>query len=75
MTIQLSISVWTVICYVLLMIILDKLLFKPVLKVMDERKERIKRLCFLFALVVDIMLSFEIHSFFNIPYIVKFINH
>lgn len=43
MTIQLSISVWTVICFVLLMIILDKLLFKPVLKVMDERKERIKR--------------------------------
>lgn len=43
MTIQLSISVWTVICFVLLMVILDKLLFKPVLKVMDERKERIKR--------------------------------
>ncbi|MGN1316226.1 MAG: ATP synthase F0 subunit B [Acutalibacteraceae bacterium] len=43
MTIQLSISVWTIICFVLLMIILDKLLFKPVLKVMDERKERIKR--------------------------------
>ena len=43
MTIQLSISVWTVICFVLLMIILDKLLYKPVLKVMDERKERIKR--------------------------------
>lgn len=43
MTIQLSISVWTVICFVLLMVILDRLLFAPLLKVMDERKERIKR--------------------------------
>lgn len=43
MTIQLSVSVWTVICFVLLMLILHNLLFKPVLKVMDERNERISK--------------------------------
>ncbi len=43
MTIQLSVSVWTVICFVLLMLILHNLLFKPVLRVMDERHERIKK--------------------------------
>lgn len=43
MTIQLSVSVWTVICFVLLMLILHNLLFKPVLKVMDERNERIRK--------------------------------
>ncbi len=43
MNIQLSVTVWTIICFVLLMIILHNLLFKPVLKVMDERRERIKR--------------------------------
>ncbi len=41
MTIQLSVTVWTVICFVALMLILNNLLFKPVLKLMDERKERI----------------------------------
>jgi len=42
MNIQLSVTVWTVICFIVLMIILRNLLFKPVLKVMDERRERIK---------------------------------
>lgn len=42
MTIQLSVTVWTIICFLLLMVILNKLLFKPVLEVMDKRKERIK---------------------------------
>lgn len=41
MTIQLSVTVWTVICFILLMLILNNLLFKPVLKLMDRRKERI----------------------------------
>ncbi len=43
MTIQLSVSVWTVICFVLLMLILHNLLFKPVLAVMDKRRERINK--------------------------------
>lgn len=42
MTIQLSVLVWTVICFVLLMLILHHLLFQPVLKVMDDRKARIQ---------------------------------
>ncbi len=41
MTIQLSVTVWTVICFLLLMLILNNLLFKPILKLMDKRKERI----------------------------------
>ena len=41
MNIQLSVSIWTVICFVLLMIILRNLLFKPVLRIMDERRERV----------------------------------
>lgn len=41
MTIQLSVTVWTIICFVLLMFILHNLLFKPVLKVMDKRREKI----------------------------------
>ena len=42
MTIQLSVTVWTIICFVLLMLILHNLLFKPILKVMDDRRARIK---------------------------------
>ncbi|MBE6728526.1 MAG: hypothetical protein E7562_07785 [Ruminococcaceae bacterium] len=42
MTIQLSVTVWTVICFVLLMLILHNLLFKPVLAVMDKRNKRIE---------------------------------
>ena len=40
MSIQPSVVVWTVICFVLLMIILKNLLFKPVLEVLDKRKEK-----------------------------------
>ncbi len=41
MTIQLSVLVWTVICFCLLMLILNNLLFKPMLTFMDKRKEKI----------------------------------
>lgn len=43
MNIQISVAIWTVICFVLLMVILRNLLFKPVLKVMDDRKKRIEK--------------------------------
>lgn len=42
MNIQPSVVVWTVICFVLLMVILKSLLFTPVLKVMDSRKEKLE---------------------------------
>ena len=42
MTIQLSVLIWTIICFGLLMLILHHLLFQPVLKVMDDRKARIR---------------------------------
>ncbi len=41
MNIQLPVVLWTVICFLLLMLILRNLLFKPVLRVLDARKERI----------------------------------
>ncbi len=41
MEIQISVIVWTVICFLGLMLILKYLLFEPVLKVMDQRNERI----------------------------------
>ena len=41
MTIQLSVTVWTVICFLLLMFILNNLLFRPILKLLDQRKQRI----------------------------------
>ena len=41
MNIQPSVIVWTVIFFVLLMVILKNLLFTPVLKVIDSRKEKI----------------------------------
>ena len=41
MNIQLSVIVWTVICFVLLRLILKNLLFKPVLQVIDSRREKI----------------------------------
>lgn len=43
MTIQISVVVWTLLCFVLLMLILHFWLFKPVLRVMDARRERIER--------------------------------
>ena len=42
MTIQISIAIWTVICFILLMLILRNFLFKPVLKVLDDRKRRLE---------------------------------
>lgn len=41
MNIQPSVIVWTVICFLLLMFILKNLLFKPVLEVLDKRKEKV----------------------------------
>lgn len=41
MNIQLSVIVWTVICFLLLTVILKNLLFTPVLKMLDSRKEKI----------------------------------
>ena len=41
MNIQPSVIVWTVICFLLLMIILKNLLFAPVLKMLDSRKEKV----------------------------------
>lgn len=40
MSIQPSIMVWTVICFLLLCVILKKLLFEPVLVVIDSRHEK-----------------------------------
>lgn len=42
MNIQLSVTLWTIICFVLLMLILQYLLFKPILKVMDDRQARVR---------------------------------
>ena len=42
MNIQPSIMVWTVICFLILTVILKKLLFTPVLEIMDSRREKIK---------------------------------
>ncbi len=42
MTIQLSIIIWTVICFSLLMLILRNWLFKPVLDMLDKRREKIE---------------------------------
>lgn len=42
MTIQPSIIIWTLISFCLLMLILDRLLFRPMLSFMDERNERIE---------------------------------
>ena len=42
MNIQLSVVLWKIICFVLLMLILHNLLFKPVLKVLDARREKIE---------------------------------
>lgn len=43
MTIQLSVLIWTIICFCLLMLILNKMLFGPMLKFMDARQEKIDR--------------------------------
>lgn len=41
MTIQISVTIWTVICFILMMLVLNNLLFKPILTLMDKRRERI----------------------------------
>ena len=41
MTIQLSILLWTLISFVVLMLVLNNLLFKPILSFMDARNEKI----------------------------------
>jgi len=43
MTIQISLVIWTIIGFVTLSLILNRFLFKPLLKVMDERNEKIER--------------------------------
>ena len=40
MSFQPSVIIWTIICFLLLTVILKNLLFAPVLKVLDERKEK-----------------------------------
>lgn len=42
MSIQISVTIWTVICFVLMMLILDRLLFRPMLSFMDRRREKIE---------------------------------
>lgn len=42
MNIQLPIVLWTVICFLIMMAVLRGLLFKPVLKLLDERKEKLR---------------------------------
>ena len=41
MSIQPSVIIWTIVCFLILMAILKNLLFKPVLNVIDSRKEKI----------------------------------
>lgn len=40
---QLSLIVWTVICFLLMMLVLDRLLLKPMLRFMDERQKKIDK--------------------------------
>ena len=42
MNIQPSVMVWTVICFLILTVILKNLLFTPVLKIIDSRREKIQ---------------------------------
>ena len=41
MTIQISVLIWTILSFIALAFILNNLLFKPVLEVMDKRKQKI----------------------------------
>lgn len=41
MNIQLPVVLWTVICFLVLMLILKNLLFKPVFQVLDQRKKKL----------------------------------
>ena len=42
MTIQLPVLLWTIILFVVLVLVLNKLLFKPFFRVMDARKARVE---------------------------------
>lgn len=41
MSIQISVTIWTILCFVALMLVLDRLLFRPLLDFMDRRREKI----------------------------------
>ena len=41
MSIQISVTIWTVLCFVALMLVLDRLLFRPLLTFMDQRQRKI----------------------------------
>lgn len=41
LTINISETIWTVLCFLILFVGLDKILYKPMLRFMDERKQRI----------------------------------
>ncbi len=43
MQLQPSVIIWTVICFLLFMLVIDRLLFRPLLRHMDGRRERIAR--------------------------------
>ena len=43
MSLQISLTVWTVICFIALAFILDRLLFKPILSFMDRRDEKVRQ--------------------------------
>lgn len=43
MTIQVSVLIWAVICFAATALVLDRLLFRPMLRVMDARQEKIDR--------------------------------
>ncbi len=43
MNIQFSVVIWTVICFLVLMLVLKFLLFNPVLRLLDQRKEKLKK--------------------------------
>ena len=43
MTVQLSVLIWTVITFCLFFVVINKLLLKPMLAFMDQRRERIER--------------------------------
>ena len=42
MTIQISLVIWTIIGFTVLAFVLNRFLYKPMLKVMDDRNEKIK---------------------------------
>ncbi len=41
MTVQVSVTVWTILCFLALMLVLDRLLFRPLLAFMDARRDKI----------------------------------